>query len=305
MADEMRFHMSAYARDLERTGVSRDEAERRARLEFGAVEALREECREAQGLHPFDELRQDVRYALRQLVRAPGFSVAIVLSLALGIGANTAIFSVMDAVMFRMLPVSAPQSLYYLAHRSDTDTTSSSNYPLLERYRTAGVFSGLTAYSTATFTVRTADGQERVDGQFVSGNYHAVLGVPTIIGHGFSTEPDRPSGRPPTAVISYDYWDRKFARSPDVIGKTLTIGKRAVTIVGVTAPEFHGLVSGGRLDITLPIAVRALDDPDFLHARDVWTSLALVGRLAPDVTDARALATVDALFRAFWMEPEN
>src|SRR5687768_7467864 len=217
MADEMRFHMSAYARDLERTGVSRDEAERRARLEFGAVEALREECREAQGLHPFDELRQDVRYALRQLVRAPGFSVAIVLSLALGIGANTAIFSLMDAVMFRMLPVADPQSLYYLAHRSDTDTSSSSNYPLLERYRRAEVFGGVTAYSTETFTVRNPDGHERVDGQFASGNYHALLGVPMTLGGGFSDEPDQPSGRPPIAVISDSYWERKFGRSPDVI----------------------------------------------------------------------------------------
>ena len=305
MADEMRFHMSAYAKDLERAGVSRDEAERRARMEFGAVESLREECREAQGLHPFDELRQDVRYAVRQLARAPGFSAAIILSLALGIGANTAIFSLMDAVMFRMVPVADPQSLYYLAHRSDTDTSTSSNYPLLERYRSAEAFSGVTAYSTATFTVRTPEGLERVDGQFASGNYHALLGVPMTLGRGFSTEPDQPSGRPPIAVISDGYWKRKFGRRADVIGKSLTIGKRTVTIVGVTAPEFHGLVSGRQVDITLPISVRALDDPDFLHARDSWRSLALIGRLGPNDGEGRAVATIDGLFRRFWMEPEN
>ena len=305
MAEELRFHMSAYSADLVRSGVTPEEAERRARLEFGAVESFREECRQARGLRVFDELRQDIRYAVRQMARAPGFSAAVVVSLALGIGANTAIFSLMDAVLFRTLPVGNPESLYFLAHRFATDSTTSSNYPLFERYKAVDAFSGVTAFSQQTFDVSTADGRERVDGQYVSGNYHAVLDVPIALGRGFSSESDRPSGQSAIAVISDDYWNRKFARNPNAIGQTLTIGGRVVTIVGITEPGFHGLIPGWRLDITLPIALRVLGNPEFLVARDGWTSLSLVARLKPGATEAQALAAADAVFRPFWMEPEN
>jgi len=306
MAEELRFHMSAYSADLVRSGIPPEEAERRARLEFGAVESYREECRQARGLRAFDEIRQDIRYAVRQMVRAPGFAAAVVVSLALGIGANTAIFSLMNAVLFRTLPVGNPESLYFLAHRSgNTDSTTSSNYPLFERYKAVDAFSGVAAFSEYTFEVSTADGRERVDGQYVSGNYHAVLDVPIALGRGFSSESDRPSAQSAIAVISDDYWNRKFARNPNAIGRTLTIGGRVVTIVGVTEPGFHGLIPGWRLDITLPVALRVVDEPWFLGARDGWTSLTLVARLGPGTTEGQALAAADAVFRPFWMEPEN
>ena len=305
MADEMRFHMSAYARDLVQAGMSPTDAERRARLEFGAVESLREDCRQARGVQFVDTLRQDIRYALRQMTRTPGFTAAVVLSLALGIGANTAIFSLMDAVLFRTLPVEDPDALYFLEHRSDTDTTPSANYPLFERYKAVDAFSGVTAYDMQTFSVTTRDGKERVDGQYVSGNYHAVLGVPLSIGRGFTTESDRPNGQSAIAVISDRYWERTFARNPNAIGKTLIVNGRPVTIVGVTDPEFHGLVSGWRLDITLPLSLRVLGESEFLTARDGWPSLSMIARLKPGVTEAQALGAADAVFRPFWMEPEN
>ncbi len=305
MAAEMQFHISAYADDLVRSGLPRAEAERRARLEFGAAESYREDCRQARGLQLVDELRQDLRYAVRQLRKAPGFTAAAVVSLALGIGASTAVFTLMDAVLFRTLPLADPDALYYLGHASGADTTSSANYPLLERYQAAGIFSGVAAYTEQTFTVSATDGLERVAGQFVSGNYHAVLGVPIAAGRGFSTEPDRPDGRAPVAVISDRYWERKFGRAPDVIGRTIEVAGRAVTIVGVTAPGFRGFATGLDVDITLPMAVKALDDPEYLVMRDGWTSLSLVGRLAPGATEAGTLARVNAVFQPFWMEPEN
>jgi hypothetical protein len=123
---------------------------------------------------------------------------------------------------------------------------------LLERYQTSAAFSGVAAYSWETFTVALPGGIESIEGQYVSGNYHAVVGVPFALGRGFSNEPDRRSDGAAIAVISAEYWERRFARSPHVIGQTLSIGGRPVTIVGVTAPGFHGLVSGARLDITLP-----------------------------------------------------
>jgi predicted permease len=281
------------------------EARRRARAEFGAVEVFKDECRQARGLQLMDELRQDVRYAARQMARSPVFTIAAVVSLALGIGANTAIFSVMDAVFFRNLALRSPHQLYFLGHTSGSDLTTSANYPLYERYRDAGLFAGVTAYSGESFLVSTDEGVARVNGQFASGNYHDVLGVPFILGRGFRGESDRAIGASPIAVISEAYWSAKFGRDPDVIGRTLVIRGLQLTIVGVTAPAFDGLYPGFRVDVTVPLSVRALGEPSFLDARDGWTSLSLVARLVDDMSVEQATAAVGPLFTRFWMEPEN
>jgi hypothetical protein len=305
MSDEMRLHMEAYADDLVRRGLTTDEARRRARIEFGSVATAQEESREARGIRPLDELRQDLRYALRQLKRNPTFTAVAVLSLALGIGANTAIFGLMDAVLFRTLPVANPGALYFLGHGSGDDFSTSSNYPLLERYRQSGLFASVTSFSQMTFTIATPEGLDRVNGQYVSGNYHSTLGVSLALGRGFSNEPDRPDGRAPVAVISDSYWTRRFTRDPDVIGQTMSVGGRPITIVGVTAPGFHGLFPGYRADITLPMSIRAQIDPSFLDARDRWISLRLLARLRPDRTLAQTSAAMSDLFRRYWSEPEN
>ena len=305
MADEMRFHREAYAEDLIRDGLAPDEAYRRARIAFGSEASVQEECRQARGARVTDELGQDLRYAARQLARSAAFTTAAVLSLALGIGANSAIFSLMDAVLYRTLPVANPDRLYFLAHGSGDDVSTSSNYPLLERYRSSGQFASVTASSQMTFTVAAPDGLERVDGQYASGNYHTTLGVGFTLGRGFADEPDRPDGRSPIAVISDGYWTRRFARSPDVIGRPLSIGGRDVTIVGVTAPGFHGMIPGFRVDLTLPLSLRSTDDPAFFTARDRWISLRLVARLRPDRTVAQSQTAASDLFRRYWAEPEN
>jgi putative ABC transport system permease protein len=305
MDDELQFHIDAYAGDLMRSGIPRAEAVRRARLQLGAVETIKEECRQTRGLRLLDEVRQDLRYTVRMMAKTPVFTAAAILSLALGIGANTAILSLMDAVLFRTLPIENPGQLYFLAHSPGPNISTSSNYPLFERYRTAPVFSGVTAYQGRTFRVRTTDGLERMAGQFVSGNYHKVLGARMLLGWGFSSDPDRRPGASLSAVISHDYWNTRYGRDPDVIGKTLTIGNRTVSIVGVTAAGFHGLSPGGRVDITLPMAVLALDTPEFLDARDGWVGLVIVGRLAPGVREEQALTVVDLLLQQFLDEPES
>ena len=304
MSDEMRFHMDAYAADLVRSGLSAAEAARRAKVEFGATEALKEDCRQSFGLRLADELQQDLRYAFRQLRRSPGFSTVAVVSLALGIGANTAIFSLMDAVLLRDLSLPDPGRLVYLAHANGEDINTSANFPLFERYAQAGVLEDVAAYEGNTFTLRTADGLEHVDGQYASGRYHAVIGAPFVAGRGFTAEPDRNAGAP-IAVISDAFWARKFGRSPDAVGRTITVNGRPVTIVGVTAPGFNGLLSGYRADLTLPMSVRALDEPGYLDFRGGWMSLSIVGRLRPGETETQARAAVDAIFRQFWFEPEN
>jgi predicted permease len=305
MSDEMRFHIEAYAEDLAASGVPHDEALRRARLAFGAIESLKEESRAARGLRLFDELRQDLRFALRQMTRAPGVTVAVVASLALGIGANTAIFSLLDSVVFRMLPLADPARLHFLGHSDGSRVSMSSNYPLFERYKASDVFDGVTAYTRQELSVATADGIERVNGQFVSGNYHAVLGVPMGYGRGFVSEPDREVGSSMIAVISDGYWSRRYGRSPDVLGKQIVVNGQAVSIVGVTRAGFDGLMPGYKVDVTLPLSVRALGNRGFFDAREDWISLSLVGRLNAGTSASRALAVVAPLFTQYWMESEN
>ena len=305
MRDELRFHVDSYAADLIRSGVPAEEAHRRARLEFGTIESIKEDCRQNRGLRLLDEVRQDLRYALRTLAKTPVFTSAAVLSLALGIGANTAIFSLMDAVLLRTLPLEMPDRLYFLAHDPGSTISTSANYPLFERYRAASVFSAVTAYRMRTFRITTADGIERVGGQFVSGNYHAVVGAPMFMGRGFSSEPDRHPGASPAAVVSHHYWSSRLGSDPHALGRTLTVDGRAVSIVGVTGEGFSGLNPGERADITLPISMMLLDAPGFLTNYDSWIGLFILGRLAPNVTEKEALAAVDVTFQQFLSETEN
>jgi putative ABC transport system permease protein len=304
LAEELRFHVSTYADDLERSGIPRAEAVRRARLEFGGVESVREDCREARGLRLLDELRQDVRYAVRVMARTPGFTAAAILSLALGIGANTAIFSVMDAVLLRMLPVEHPEQLHFLAHGTGDNPGLSSTYPLFERYRRdLDVFSGITAYNIQEFKVSSAEGSDLVNGQFVAGNFHSVVGVPLVLGRGFSSEPDQPNDSSYVVVITEGFWTRRLGRDPDVIGKRLAVNGKQVTVIGVTGAGFDGLRPGRPLDITLPIALKMVEDPEFAGRHDTWTGLNIVGRLKRGVEDGQAVAAVDTVFRGYMSDP--
>jgi predicted permease len=302
---EVASHLALIEDDFRRRGLSADEARAAARRAFGGVEQMKERQRDARSFVLFDQLKQDVRYALRSMRRAPGFAAAVVLTLALGIGANTAIFSLLDAVLLKSLPVREPGRLYYLAHGTGATPSLSANYPLLERYRAnLTAFDGIAAYNTRQFKVSTDAGPELVDGQFVSGNYHDVLGVPIALGRGFVADADRPDGNP-VAVISDGYWARHFGRDPGVLGRALVVQGRPVSIVGVTAAGFHGARPGTRIDVTLTIAQRVMDDPAFLTMRDSWTSLYLVGRLTRGATSGAALAEMQSVFRRFWEEPEN
>jgi predicted permease len=305
--EEMRFHIEARAEDLMRTGLDEATAMRRARMEFGTVDAIQDDCRQSRGLRWLDEINGDLRYALRLMRKTPGFTAAAVLSLGLGIGANTAIFSLMNAVLLRTLPVHNPHELVYFAHGLQPDTAGiSSNFPLYERFKTLDpLFNGITAYSSTGFTVQAADGLDIASGLWASGNYHAVMGVPMAIGRGFVAESDRATGQGPIAVISHAYWTRRFGRDPSVLQRTLTINGRPLTIVGVTARDFTGPIPGLDPDVTLPISVRVLDEPKFLDLHDTYTNLAIVGRLRADVPAATALAATDTVFQQYMSEPEN
>src|SRR5687767_14223284 len=192
-----------------------------------------------------ETLVQDVRYAARSSRRTPGFAAAAIATLTLGIGANTAIFSLMNAVLFRTLPVAAPEDLHFIALGAGNDLITASNYLWLESIRRReDVFSGVAGYNIRDFKVATGEGQQQVVGQYVTGNYHALAGVPIARGRGFVAEDDRAAGGGSIAVISDGYWTRRFGRDPEILGKTLVVGGRTVTIVGVTAPGFEGMQPG-------------------------------------------------------------
>ena len=179
MQDEMRVHLELYQAELRRQGVPEAEARRRALAEFGSVEARKEECREAVGLRLFDELRGDVSYALRLLRRSPAFTLVALLSLGLGIGANTAIFSLIDTVLVKTLPVEDPERLFFVDNSGGKSGGSNGPpYPCFERLRDHNRFlSGIAAFDERLFKVSIDGVPERVRGQYASGSYFELLGV--------------------------------------------------------------------------------------------------------------------------------
>ena len=261
IGDELQFHMDRYAEDLVRAGVPPLEARRRARAEFGSVHARSEECREALGLRLLDELRADLRYAVRLLRRSPAFTVVAVLSLGLGIGANTAIFSLIDTVLLKSLRVARPDGLFFVDNSGGkSGGRSGPPYPCYEILRDhTRYFSGLAAFNGRRFKVTIDGAQEEIRGQFASGSYFDVLGVHAAHGRVLTPADDRNIGRSGgdgyVAVISHALWARRFGMSPSVLGKTIQVGTKWVTIVGVTPPEFIGLQVGFPIDVTIPITL--------------------------------------------------
>jgi predicted permease len=285
------------------SGVDAREARRRARADFGSIEAHKEQCREAVGLRLLNELRGDVRYAIRLLRRSPAFTVVALLSLALGIGANTAIFSLIDTVLVRTLPVQEPQQLFFIDNSGGSSGGSSGPpYPCFERFRDHNRFlSGIAAFNENRFKV-TVDGvPERWRGQHASGNYFDLLGVRAAYGRLLTPADDSQfgSGGPggPVAVISYGMWQRRFGMDPGVLGKTVLVGTRPVTIVGVTQPEFFGLQVGSPIDITIPMMLAG----DAVQSKHTWW-MSVVGRLEQGATVEQARADLDALFESFMLE---
>ena len=242
MASEMDSHMERYAADLIARGVGADEAHRRARIEFGSTAAAAEECREAVGMHWPDEIRRDLRYAARVLRKSPTFTAAAVATLALCIGANTAIFSVVDAVLLRPLPYPQPDRLatvarHYKDKGSEGDQMGENGPHLGSRarpchYVDAAVYGGFMGVNFA------ADGRvEYVRQQRVSAGFFRVLGIAPLIGREFSVYEDQPGARPVT-VLSYALWKRVFREDASVVGQSVTLRGEPYTIVGVLPVEF-------------------------------------------------------------------
>jgi putative ABC transport system permease protein len=303
MQDEMRVHLELYQAELRRQGVPEAEARRRALAEFGSVEARKEECREAVGLRLFDELRGDVSYALRLLRRSPAFTLVALLSLGLGIGANTAIFSLIDTVLVKTLPVEDPQGLFFVDNSGGKSGGSNGPpYPCFERLRDHNRFlSNIAAFDERLFKVSIDGVPERVRGQYASGSYFDLLGVRAAHGRLLTPADDAEPGRGgpdgAVAVISDGFWTRRFARDPAVLGRSVQVGTQWVTIVGVTPPGFFGLQVGMPLDITLPMMFAGTG----LQSTQSWW-FSVIARPAPGATVEQARADLEVLWDAYLTE---
>ncbi len=293
MDAELRFHLEAYAEDLIHSGVSRQEALRRARVEFGAIERAKEECREARGVSFLETLTHDLRHGARLLRKNPGFTTVAVLTLALGIGANTAIFSVIDAVLFRPLSVNAPQELVDLYNTSPGEMFEYGPlaYPDYIDFRdNTKTLAGLLGFAPNFLALERNGESEMISAEAVSGNYFDVLGVKPVLGRTFDAAQDIAAGGYPFVVLSYTAWQRKFNADPAIVGKSVRLNGNILTILGVAPRDFSGLMRGLSPALWVPVTMDStLHMGDPLQDRgSQW--LFVTGRLNPGVSAAKAAA---------------
>ena len=249
----------------------------------------------------------DLRFAFRQLLKNPGFTAVAVLTLALGIGANTAIFSVLDAVLLKMLPVRNPEQLVALNHAGGDRRGNGFSYPVFERLRDRSrVFTDLFAFSTWPESTTTINGREEpLPGGvlLVSGDYHAGLGIRPFLGRLISPEDNRVPGEHPVAVLSYGFWQRKFGGAVSVIGQSIALNGTPYTVIGVTPPEFFGVRVGRSDAITVPMMMqpRMIAGAPFLQDPKNW-DVEIMGRLNPALPEAQAMARLRVLFQQIELE---
>lgn len=255
---ELQFHVETHAADLMRAGLSREQAVREARLTLGGPEQVKEETRDAWGARWLDDAVRDARFALRGMVRAPGFTAAVVLTLAVGIGATTAVWSIVDAIMRRALPVERPHELYALLRTGINDDHYRLSYPRFKRFQE--IVSDVAPMAAMTRGARVYAGidpqPEQVQLQLVSGEWFRMLGVRAALGRVFSESDASAQGANPVAVLSHGFWSRRFGGNPSVIGQTITLNRHPFTIIGVAAPGFQGLTVGQTLDVWAPVTMQ-------------------------------------------------
>lgn len=246
-----------------------------------------------------DTLIQDIRYGIKQLWKSKGVTIVAIVSLAIGIGANSAIFSIVNSILLRPRPVATPEQLVEIYTGDRNHPYHSTSYPSYLDFRDRGeVFSGLAAYGIRQFKLDHGNQVEQVWGEAVTGNYFDVLGVPAFKGRTFLSEEDQVSRRNPVAVIAYSLWQRRFNSDPELIGKNIVINDQQLTVVGIAPRQYTGMTGGLASEIWVPLMMTPALDPRMgerlLTSRgNRW--LIIVGRLKPDATIAQARARLDLL----------
>ena len=254
---EMQAHLDAAVADHMRAGMSPDDARRRARMDFGGPEQMKEEARDARGTRWVEDFFHDSRFAVRGMRRSPVFATAAVLTIAIGVGANTAVWSIMEALMKRALPIERPEQLVALKKVGLAENEYLVSYPVMQQMQrevgNAADLAGLGAISRVYAT--TTDRPEPVQALVVSGNFFDVMGVHAQRGRLFSMEDDREIGASPVVVLGDEYWQRRFNRDPAVVGKTIRINGFPVTVIGVAQAGFGGLTVGNPVDVWAPLTM--------------------------------------------------
>src|SRR5579863_592418 len=306
---EIGFHFERQVEANRAAGMSPEDARRQAAIRFGGRERAREQCREQRPSWSLEWLLRDVRYGIRGLGRNPGFTVIAVLTLALAIGANSTIFSLLNQALLRALPVQDPDQLVVLSFagghpghtQSDGGNTPGHHheftYPMYRDLREQNtVLSGLIAAAPAGVGVVWNHHAEEVSSEIVSGNYFETLGVRPAVGRLLVSGDETADEANPIAVLNFDYWKSHLAQAP-VEGKTLLINGTPFTIVGVAAPGFHSMVWGRLPDVYVPITMQHTVQPDwtYLHDRQGYW-IALMGRIRPGITRAQAEASMNQLY---------
>ena len=302
MDDEMRFHLEARMAELVRRGLSPADAARRARLEFGSIEKQKDLARAGIGLRAIDDVSGDVRYALRAFLHHKSFTAAALVTLGLGIGANTAIFSLLEALMLRTLAVPRVHELLQLKLLSPGGTPDSAgatmSYPLVRALDAQGdIFNGVGGFSYTEGVTLAEGGQlTRVPGAFVTGGFYETLGLRPVIGR-LLARTDDVRGAGVVAVMSHGYWDRRFARDPSIVGRAITINGVPVEIVGVSPRGFSGANVGAPNDLTFAVAALDRLSPTaagLMGPGNFW--LRALARVRPPLTADAAHGRVSAVW---------
>jgi putative ABC transport system permease protein len=302
--EELRDYLDKSIGEKLRSGMGREEAQRIARLELGGVEVVKEKVRSASWETHVESLWNDLRFGARLLRFNPVFAGAAILSLALGIGANTAIFQLIDAVRLRTLPVKNPQEIARInfERRGSRSGNFSTRYPDFTyaiweqiRDRQQG-FSSVFAWAPVHFNVSPSGEVHNVLGLFVSGDFFETLGVQPTVGRLLSAADDQPNCGSGAAVLSYSYWQQAYGGRPDVLDEKVTINRHPIPIVGVASRDFHGVEVGRNFDIAVPVCAEPLinGEDSHLNSRIGWW-LSVMGRLKPGWTVERAAARLRAI----------
>jgi predicted permease len=317
--DEMRFHVERQITANMEAGMTREEARNAALREFGGVEQYKEECRDMRRANWFLDFLQDVRFGIRTLAKAPGFAMIAILTLALGIGANTAIYSLMSAVLMNSLHVKEPQSLYLLqwTARTDPKHSGTSGYgdcaeqqapqvlqcsfsnPFLTKVQDTGLFAGLAEFAGAPQLSLSGDGPATMvdSAEYVSGDYFETLGIRAEAGRLIGEADDRPTSSP-VVVLTYSYWKAKFGGSRTVIGKTINLNRVPFMIIGVAQRDFQSVSPGIRYQMWIPFATAPKIDLPWdnrdADSNNYW--IVAVGRLKSGMTSQQAEAELTTMY---------
>jgi len=291
LGDELRFHLEKLTAENVARGMGPQDARYAALRELGGIEQIKEECRDMRRVNYIENLIQDIRYGLRQLRRSPGFTAVAVLTLALGIGVSTAIFSLLHDTILARLPISHPQEFVQLTWLEGTEIGTTFNWPDYEPLLAPQpALPGLFAYLIEEMNLLSGNSSERVCAHLVSGSYYSTLGVKAFLGRTLAAGDDR-SAAAPAAVLSYTYWGRRFGFDLAAVGRTVYLDDTPFTVVGVAPPEFYGLNRLAPPDITCPLHVTPRQDRKSYY-------VSYFARLQPGVSIEEARAQVAVRFHA-------